>query len=262
MKQVGRDIYGGTYAGVDAALGGTGVVIIRIARPPEVQIVHRTTLKPTVRDAGGVSFGRVPLIRAEVSHLLREHRPIVVAQEDYIKNRMLGAAFFLQIAELGGALKGLYHERRIPYVLVNNAKLRVMAEVGKGQDTKIATRAFVKAHYGLDLGPKEHDQADAFMLALGAFIAHRLLVEDWRGVLDWFSLRKIELFATKKKSKLAGKKKPEYTGALQRTGGFVGFDSLPPFDDEKLARLIAQTEAQAYAEDTTQGKNLNQRVPR
>lgn len=249
-------VLGGTYAGVDAALGGTGVVIIRVQRPPDVQIVHRTTLKPSVRDARGVAFGRVPLIQAGVRHLLREHRPIVVAQEDYIKNRQLAVAYFLQIAELGGALKMLYHQERLPYVLVNNAKLRVMAEVERGQDTKKATRAFVSKYYGLDLKAKEHDQADAFVCALGAFVAHRLVTEDWRGVLDWFSPRKIELFAGKKK------RKKKYVGALQSPDSFVGFDSLPEFDEEKLARLRAQMEAREYEEDETPGKNLNQRATR
>ena len=247
---------GGTYMGVDAALGGTGVAIIRVQRPPEVEILHRTTIKHTVAKAGGIPFARVPLIQAGVRHLLEEHRPIVVAQEDYIKNRQLAVGFFLQIGELGGALKMLYHQQRRPYVLVNNAKLRTMAEVERGQDTKKATRAFVAKHYGLDLMAKEHDQADAFVLALGAFIAHRLVTEDWRGVLDWFSPRKVELFATKKK------RKGEYLGVLQRPDSFVGFDSLPAFDEEKLARLRAQMEAREYDEDKTPGKNLHQRATR
>lgn len=236
---------GGTYAGVDAGLGGTGVVIIRVTRPPAVEVVHRTTLAPSVRDAEGIAFGRVGLIRSALGHLLRTHQPIVVGQEDYIKNRQMGIGFFLQIGELGGALKLLYHERRQPYVLINNAKLRVMAEVDRGQDTKKATLAFVRDYYGLSLLAKEHDQADAFVLALGAFITHRLLTEDWRGVLDWFSPRKIELFATHRK------RKGEYLGVLQRADSFVGFDTLPSFDEEKLHRLRQHREAQDYAEKTT-----------
>lgn len=253
MRQV-SSLYSGTYAGIDAALGGTGVVIIRVTRPPEVEVVHRTTLKPSVRDAEGVAFGRVPLIRGAVGNILRENQPIVVAQEDYIKNRQLAVAYFLQIGELGGALKFLYHERRQAYVLVNNAKLRVMADVDRGEDTKKATLAFVRDYYGVNLLPKEHDQADAFVLALAAFITHRLATEDWRGVLDWFSPRKIELFATKKK------REKKHTGVLQSSDSFVGFDVLPPFDEDKLHRLLKQQEAYAYAADKTPGKHQRQRI--
>lgn len=247
-------LYAGTYAGVDAGLGGTGVVIIRVTRPPVVEVVHRTTLKPSVRDAEDVAFGRVHLQRGALGILLREHKPIIVGQEDYIRNRQMAVSFFLQIGELGGAFKLLYHERRQPYVLVNNAKLRVMAEVDKGEDTKKATLAFVRDYYGLNLIAKEHDQADAFVCALAAFITHRLAVEDWRGVLDWFSPRKIELFATKKK------RKGEHTGLMQSPDSFVGFDAFPPFDAEMLARLRQHQEAHEFAEDKTPGKNLRTRA--
>lgn len=223
----------GTYIGVDAAIGGTGIVVIRV-QPPNYHVVHRTTVKFSVADAEGVAFGRVPLVKNSLAHLIREHNPVLVAQEDYIRNiGMRNMNYPFQIAELGGALKCVYHERRQPYILVNNARLRSMADIEKGENTKDGVLRFVQTRYGVaNIGPKEHDQADAFVLALCAFIAHRLLVDDWMPVLNWFSERKVKLFASKRKHK--GK----LTGILQNADTYVGFDSLPDFDVTKLERLV------------------------
>jgi len=92
---------------------------------------------------------------------------------------------------------------------------------------------FVQMRYNVaGIGPKEHDQADAFVLALCAFIAHRMVVEDWQPILGWFSERKIKHFASGRKTK--GK----LTGILQTPDTYVGFDSLPVFDTVKLERLL------------------------
>jgi crossover junction endodeoxyribonuclease RuvC len=137
-------------AGVDASLSSFGLAL------PDG---HLATLKPR---AGADDIGRrLDQLDALFERTLRLHPPLpaLILIEAYASNSK-GIVSTLRLAELGGVIRRRLFRLDIPYLAIGPSQLKRYA-TGQGNCDK---DAMVEAARVLGGRPRNHDEADAFLL--------------------------------------------------------------------------------------------------
>jgi Holliday junction resolvasome RuvABC endonuclease subunit len=144
-----------SYLGIDASLEGTGLSLVSGAGT-----VRRMT---TVNPKGVRGMARLAMIKAATIDCLTQHSssdPVAGAAIEGYAYNAVNQAFSL--GEVGGVLRLLLHEHGIAYVDVPPVSLKKYA-TGSTQADKTAMMA---AAVAAGVAPEDHNQADAYFLAL------------------------------------------------------------------------------------------------
>lgn len=137
--------------GLDISLTSTGFAY----RHPRDEEIHTGVIKPSMKGVARLIF-----IRRAIEMIIMEHGTTHVVIEGYSMGR-----FQMQRAhstgEIGGALKVMFWEKRIPILIVSPKGLKKFA-TGNGNSTKPQVQGHIMTrwHYRID----QEDEADAFVL--------------------------------------------------------------------------------------------------
>lgn len=148
-------------------------------------------LKPPNKFKAGVLC--LAWFRDEMQAILIEGKPQLVVLEDYVMGLKANPAGTLSTGELGGMLRLMVHDLRIPLALVNPATLRSFLAVGKGDDK---TSGISKLSAKTGRSWNTNDEAEAWGLAAMAYehFGHGWLdlikkQTDAVGRVEWPALR-------------------------------------------------------------------------
>lgn len=137
--------------GFDLSLTGTGVVVLN----KNDKLEYSNTLKNKVRGEE-----RLSLIRDELDALLSIFPQALVCVEGYAMGIRTGQSF--SIGELGGVIKLMLWEQKIPFHIVSPTSLKKYV-LGKGVGDKDMVIMNVYKRWGFEADTS--DEADAYVLA-------------------------------------------------------------------------------------------------
>lgn len=137
--------------GLDASLTSTGYAYI-----DSYDKVRIGCIKPRTRGAARLAF-----IRDSVKELITRAAPDLVSLEGYAMGFNSGKSRLFDIGELGGVLRLLVWECKIPLLIVPPSTLKQFI-TGNGAAKKFHIRAALRELYSIDID--QDDQADAYAL--------------------------------------------------------------------------------------------------
>ncbi len=144
--------------GIDPGLTRTGYAVVRSGGPPTALAVGVISTDP-----GSDTPVRLAELFADLSSLIADHRPDVLAIERVFTNRNLQTAISVGRASgvclLAGAQAGVPVYEHSPTAVK-------LAVTGDGRATKAMVQKMVTKRLGLDVTPKPADAADALAIAL------------------------------------------------------------------------------------------------
>ncbi len=117
----------------------------------------------TVRPKKLKGLDRIAFIRDQVQEMFDEAAPELIAYEGYAMGRFAGGGRLADLGELGGVLKLMAFERKIPLLLVPPTCLKLFA-TGKGNADKDRVMAAMAKERGKLFSAD--DEADAYALYL------------------------------------------------------------------------------------------------
>lgn len=144
--------------GIDPGLTRTGYGLVEGDHPPRLRLVGVIRTDP-----GSPTERRLAELYSDLSQLIAEHRPSVMAIERVFTNRNLNTAVSVGrasgVAMLAAAVGGI----RVAEYSPTEVKLAV---TGDGNAGKKQVEAMVMRRFGLTTPPKPADAADACAVAL------------------------------------------------------------------------------------------------
>ncbi len=144
--------------GIDPGLTRTGYGLVRRTRPPRPAAVGVITTDRHLPTAD-----RLAELHADLTALLAEHRPEVMAIERIFTNRNLQTA--LAVVRASGVALLAAAQAGVPVVEYPPTTVK-MAVTGDGNATKAMVADMVARRLGLPAPPRPADAADALAVAL------------------------------------------------------------------------------------------------
>ncbi len=144
--------------GIDPGLTRTGYGLLRTGNPPAAIAVGVISTQP-----GSADPSRLAELYRDISSVIDEHRPQVMAIERVFTNRNLQTA--IAVGRASGVCLLAAAEAGIP-VFEHSPTAVKLAVTGDGRATKDMVQRMIARRLGLDTKPRPADAADALAIAL------------------------------------------------------------------------------------------------